>query len=119
MTRVKRGVAAHKKHKKLLATTKGYKLGRKKLFRQAKQASIKAGVFSYRDRKVKKRKFRSLWIIRLNAAVRNRGLLYKDFIAGLKKANILLNRKVLSQLALENSQEFDKIVDKVKKEISQ
>lgn len=114
MARVKRGVTARKRHKRLLKQTKGYKHGRKKLYRVAKQAWLKAGQHSYRDRRNKKRVFRGLWIVRLNAAVRAQDMKYSEFINGLKKAKIELNRKVLSELAQESPEEFAKIAAKAK-----
>lgn len=114
MPRVKRGVSAGKRHRKLLSQTKGYKHGRKKLYRRAKEAWLKAGEHAYRDRRNKKRVFRGLWIIQLNAAAREQGLKYSEFINGLKKANIELDRKVLAQLAQEAPEEFAKIATKVK-----
>lgn len=114
MSRVKRGVMTHKRHKKLLKATKGYRHGRHKIFRLAKQAWLKAGQHAYRDRRRKKREFRGLWIIRLNAAVRMHGLNYRDFIAGLKAKKIELNRKVLSELAVQSPAEFTKIVEQVR-----
>lgn len=119
MSRVKRAVQVKKRHKKILAVTKGYKLGRSKLFRQAKQAYIKAGQYAYRDRRNKKRDFRSLWILQINAAVRAHGMPYKDFIYGLTKAQILLNRKVLAELSVKAPDEFAKIVEKVKKALTE
>lgn len=115
MARVKRGTIQKKRHKKILKLAKGYKHGRKSVFRLAKQAIIKAGVYSYRDRRTKKREFRKLWIIKLNAAVREEGMSYSKFINGLKKAKIELDRKVLAQLAVQYPDEFKKIVEKVKK----
>lgn len=114
MPRVKRGTIVRQKHKKILAQAKGYRHGRKNLIKQAKQALLKAGQFAYRDRRVKKRTFRSLWIVRLNAAVRPYDLSYSQFIRGLDKANIDLNRKVLSELAVQEPEEFKKVVEKVK-----
>ena len=114
MPRVKRGTVVKKRHKKLLSQTKGYKHGRKNIFRHAKQALLKAKTFSYRDLKVKKRQFRSLWIVKINAAVRKNGLTYKSFIYGLKKANIILDRKILAELALNYPEKFQEIVSKVK-----
>jgi large subunit ribosomal protein L20 len=114
MARVKRGVTAHARHKKLLSLTKGYKHGRKNIFRLAKQAVLKAGVFAYRDRKVKKRTFRAHWIVVLNAAVRQHDMAYNAFIAGLKKANINLNRRVLAELAENHPDQFEIIIKKVK-----
>jgi large subunit ribosomal protein L20 len=114
MARVKRGVTARHRHKKLLNLTKGFKHGRKNVYRLAKQALIKAKAYSYRDRKVKKRTFRSLWIVRINAAVRNQGLTYKEFIHGLTLSKMDLNRKVLAHLALEEPAAFDKLVQTAK-----
>ena len=118
MPRVKRGTTVKKSHKKLLLQTKGFKHGRKNLVRQAKQALLKAKTFSYRDFRTKKRDFRRLWIVKINAAVRANGLTYKDFIHGLKKAGILLDRKVLARLALDYPEKFQQIIAKVKTIIS-
>lgn len=118
MARVKRGVAAHKRHLKLLAQTRGYKLGRKNLFRQAHQAWLKAGQFAYRDRRVRKRDFRRLWIVQLNAAVRAHDLTYRQFIFGLKKAGLELDRKVLAALSIESQPQFAEVVGKVKAALS-
>lgn len=118
MARVKRGVAARKRHKKIIKLAKGYRHSRKSVFRLAKQAILKAGQHSYRDRKRKKREFRALWIVRLNAACREQGITYGRFINGLKKAKIQLDRKALSQLALEHPDEFAKIIEKVKSNLS-
>jgi large subunit ribosomal protein L20 len=114
MSRIKRGVTVKRRHKKLFKATKGYKHGRKNIVRLAKQAVLKAKGYSYRDRKVKKRTFRALWIVRLNAAVRPHGLVYRDFIYGLKKADISLDRKSLAYLATANDPAFEKIVSQVK-----
>ncbi len=114
MSRVKRGTVVKRRHKKVLALTKGYKHGRNNLFRQAKQAVLKAGMFAYRDRKVKKRTFRGQWIIMLNAAVRQHELSYSQFAAGLKKADLNLNRKVLAELAAKHPDQFATVVQKVK-----
>ena len=119
MPRVKRGVAARARHKKLLRETKGYKHGRNKLYRRAKEAWLKAGQHSYRDRRRKKREFRGLWIQQLNAAVRAEDLRYSEFISGLKKAKIELNRKVLAQLAQEEPEAFQKITNRVKTVLKQ
>ena len=118
MARVKRAIQVKKSHKKILQATKGYKLGRSKLFRQAKQAYIKAGQYAYRDRRNKKRDMRGLWIIQVNAAVRAHGMPYKDFIFGLSKAGIDLNRKVLAELSVKAPAEFEQVVEKVKKALS-
>lgn len=117
MTRVKLATSRTKKRKKLLAKNKGYRAGRKNLVRMAKQAAIKAGQYAYRDRRVKKRTARRLWIVRLNAACADYNLKYSQFVYGLKKAKIDLDRKVLADLAVNNPQEFEKIVEKVKKEL--
>lgn len=114
MPRVKRGTVVKNRHKKLFSQTKGYKHGRKNIVRHAKQALIKAKTFSYRDLKVKKRNFRSLWIIKINAGARANGMTYRSFINGLKKANIDLDRKILAQLALEYPDKFQEIVSRVK-----
>lgn len=115
MPRIKRGVEAHKSHKKILKMAKGYYGARSKIYRVAKQAVIKAGQYAYRDRKQKKRIFRSLWIVRINAALKKYNIKYNLFIYGLKKHNIELNRKVLSDLAIYNDDIFKKIVEKIKK----
>lgn len=115
MARIKRGLQVKKRHKKLLQLTKGYKLGRNNLFRQAKQAVLKAGQFAYRDRRNKKRDFRRLWIVQLNAAARLHGMSYSKFIDGLGKAEITLNRKVLAELSISAPEQFATIAEKVKK----
>jgi len=104
MARVKRGVTARARHKKVLAAAKGYYNARRKVFRIAKQAVIKAGQYAYRDRKARKRQFRQLWIIRINAGARQHGLSYSRFINGLKKAGIAIDRKMLAELAVYNKQ---------------
>ncbi len=117
MPRVKRGTTVKARHKKLLALTKGYKHGRNNLFRQAKQAMLKAGQNAYRDRKVKKRVFRGQWIVVLNAAARQNDMSYSQFMSGLKKINNTLNRRVLAELARTAPDEFNGIVAKVKQAI--
>lgn len=112
--RVKRGVMVKKRHKKILSLTKGYRHGRKNLIKRAKEALLKAGTNAYRDRKNKKREFRGLWIIRINAALKEYNLSYSKFIKGLKDKKIELDRKVLSELAAKYPDEFKKIVEKVK-----
>jgi len=114
MARVKRGVQVKKTHKNILKKTKGYRHGRKSLVRQAKQAILKAGKYAYRDRRVKKREFRSLWIIQINAACRLNGIKYSTFMNGLKKKNIELDRKILADLAQNHPDEFTKLVAKAK-----
>src|SRR6195952_325646 len=114
MARVKRGVMAGRRHKKILAKAKGYYNARSKVFRAAKQAVIKAGQYAYRDRRQKKREFRALWITRINAGARINGLSYSRFIAGLKKASIEIDRKVLADLAVNEKAAFAAIVEKAK-----
>jgi large subunit ribosomal protein L20 len=114
MARVKRGVTAHAKHKKVLKAAKGYYGRRKNTIRVAKQAVEKANQYAYRDRKRRKRTFRALWIQRLNAAVRPFGLNYSKFIAGLDKAGIVVDRKVLSDLAITQPAAFEAIVGQAK-----
>ncbi len=114
MPRVKRGVTARAKHKKVISQAKGYRGRRGNVFRVAKQAVMKAGQYAYRDRRNKKRTFRSLWISRINAAVRQHDMTYSAFIAGLKKASIDLDRKVLADLAVHDKAGFAEIVKQAK-----
>ena len=114
MPRVKRGVAARARHKKVFKQTKGFRGRRKNVYRVAKQALMKAGQYAYRDRRQKKRQFRALWIARINAAVRELGMSYSTFMAGLKRANIDIDRKVLADLAVSDKPAFDKIAGQVK-----
>ncbi|MDD5084103.1 MAG: 50S ribosomal protein L20 [Candidatus Moranbacteria bacterium] len=114
MTRVKRGVAASKRRKNVLALTKGFMWRRKSHFAAAKEAMIKAGKYAHRDRRAKKRTFRALWITRLNNALRLIGMKYSTFIALEKTKNIEIDRKVLSQLAMENPETFKLLAEKVK-----
>ena len=114
MARVKRGVQAGRRHKKVLAKAKGYYNARRKVYRAAKQAVIKAGQYAYRDRRAKKRDFRALWIARINAAVRELGLTYSAFMNGLKKASIDIDRKVLAELAVHDKAAFTKIAEQAK-----
>lgn len=114
MPRVKRGVVARRRHKKVLKQAKGYYGARSRVFRVAKQAVIKAGQYAYRDRRQRKRQFRALWIARINAAARINGLSYSRFIAGLKKASIEIDRKVLADLAVHEKAVFAAIVEKAK-----
>lgn len=114
MTRVKRGKIAHKRRKHLLKYAKGFRWGRKAKYRAAKEALYHAWEYAYRDRKVKKRDFRRLWQIQINAACRQLGVSYSKFIAGLKKNKIELDRKILSNLAQNHPEIFEKIVEKVK-----
>ncbi len=114
MARVKRGVTAKARHKKILGQAKGYYNARRKVFRAAKQAVIKAGQYAYRDRRTKKREFRALWITRINAGAREAGVSYSQFMAGLKKAGIEVDRKVLADLAVFDKPAFGKIVEQAK-----
>ena len=118
MARVKRGVIARRRHKKVLRRAKGYYNARRKVFRVANQAVIKAGQYAYRDRRQRKRDFRSLWIVRINAAARECGLSYSRFINGLKKANISMDRKVLADLAVRDKAAFAQIAEKAKAGLS-
>jgi large subunit ribosomal protein L20 len=114
MPRVKRGVTAHAKHKKILDQAKGYYGARRKVFRVAKQAVTKAGQYAYRDRRQKKRDFRSLWIVRINAAARECGLSYSRLICGLRLAAIQIDRKVLADIAVFDKPAFAAIAEKAK-----
>jgi large subunit ribosomal protein L20 len=114
MPRVKRGVRAHARHKKILKKAKGYYGARSRVFRTAKQAVIKAGQYAFRDRRQKKRQFRALWIIRVNAALREHGMSYNKFIHGLKLASIEIDRKILADLAVSDKSAFAALVAKVK-----
>ena len=114
MTRVKKGIAAHARHKKVIKKAKGFLGRRSTKFRAAKEALMKAGTYAYRDRKTKKRSFRRLWQIRINAAIRAHGSTYSKFIAGLKKANIEIDRKILADLAVKNPDVFKEIAEEVK-----
>jgi len=110
MPRVKRGVTARARHKKVLKQAKGYYGARSRIYRVANQAVTKAGQYAYRDRKVKKRTFRQLWIARINAGARAEGMTYSQFIAGLKKAEIDLDRRVLADLAIHDKDAFANLV---------
>ncbi len=114
MARVKRGVQARARHKKVLKQVKGHYGARSRVFRVAKQSAIKAGQYAYRDRRQRKRQFRSLWIIRINAAAREFGLSYSRLMAGLKAASIEIDRKVLSDLAIFDKPAFTAIAEKAK-----
>jgi large subunit ribosomal protein L20 len=114
MPRVKRGVQAHARHKKVLDKAKGYRGARSKVFRVAKQAVTKAGQYAYRDRKQRKRQFRTLWIARINAAARENGMSYSVFMNGLKKAAIEVDRKVLADIAVFDKPAFASLVEKAK-----
>ena len=114
MPRVKRGVTARARHKKIFALTKGFRLRRNYVFRVAKQAAMRAGQYAYRDRRNKKRVFRRLWIARINAGTRANGMTYSEFMNGLKKAGIALDRKVLADMAVFDKEGFAALVAQVK-----
>ena len=118
MARVKRGVTAGRRHKKVLGKAKGYYNARRKVFRAAKQAVIKAGQYAYRDRRAKKREFRSLWIARINAAARVHGLSYSRLINGLLKAGVQIDRKMLANLAVHDPVAFGAIVEQAKAKLA-
>lgn len=113
MARVKRGVTSHKKHKKVLSLTKGHKGGRSKLVKEAKSSLLHAGQYAFAGRKLRKRDMRRLWITQLGIAVKNEGLSYSKFIAGLKAKKINLDRKILAELAVHHIDDFKKIVAEV------
>jgi len=114
MARVKRGVTAHRRHKKLLGKAKGYYNARRKVYRAAKQAVTKALQYAYIGRKQKKRNFRALWIVRINAAARQYGMSYSRLMNGLKKAGITVDRKVLADIAVHDIKAFGALADKAK-----
>ncbi|MFI9652686.1 50S ribosomal protein L20 [Guyparkeria sp. GHLCS8-2] len=114
MARVKRGVTAHAKHKKVLNKAKGYYGARSRTYRSAKQAVIKAGQYAYRDRRAKKRVFRALWITRINAEARNNGLSYSRMMDGLNKANVEVDRKVLADIAVHDKPGFAALAEQAK-----
>lgn len=118
MARVKRGVTAKARHKKVLKQAKGYYSARRTVFRAAKQAVIKASQYAYRDRKQRKRQFRRLWVVRINAAARLHGLSYSRFMSGLKNANIDIDRKILADIAVFDKPAFAAIVEKAKASLS-
>ena len=119
MPRVKRGVTARARHKKVLKQAKGYYGARSRVYRVAKQAVIKAGQYAYRDRKQRKRQFRALWIVRINAAARMNGISYSRLINGLTKANVAIDRKVLADIAVRDIESFGKIAEIAKANQSQ
>ena len=112
------GAARHKKKKRLFQKAKGYRGGRSKLLRTVKETLLRSEAYAYRDRRTRKREFRKLWIIRINAAARERGLRYSELICGLKKAGIELDRKTLSEMAIHDPAAFDAVVDKAKQAIA-
>ena len=114
MARVKRGVTARARHKKILKEAKGYYGARSRVYRVAKQAVIKAAQYAYRDRRNRKRDFRALWIQRINAAAREHGMSYSQFMGAIHKSNVDINRKVLADLAMNNPEAFEAILNSVK-----
>jgi len=118
MPRVKRGVQAHAKHKKVLDEAKGYYGARSKVYRVAKQAVIKAGQYAYRDRRQKKRQFRALWIARINAGARDNGISYSRMMNGLKKAGVEVDRKMLADLAIFDKPAFSALAEQAKASLS-
>tara|TARA_Y100000588_G_C13376697_1_gene553065 strand:+ start:69 stop:422 length:354 start_codon:yes stop_codon:yes gene_type:complete len=117
MSRVKRGAIARSRHKKILSQAKGYRGRRSSVFRVAKQAVIKAGQYAYRDRRQRKRQFRRLWIVRINAAAREFGLSYSRFINGLNKAGVELDRKILADIAVFDKAAFGKLAEQAKAQL--
>ena len=118
MPRVKRGVTARARHKKILALAKGYRGRRKNVYRVAKQAVMKAGQYAYRDRRTRKRVFRALWIARINAGARSHGVTYSQFANGIRKAGIEIDRKVLADIAVHDKAAFAGIVEQVKAKLA-
>ncbi len=116
--RTRKGAARRQSNKRLLKRASGFVQGRRKLLRTAKETLVRAGVFAYRDRRVKKREFRRLWIIRLSAACEQQGLRYSQFIHGLSRANIGLDRKQLSEMAINDPAGFQLVIDKVKETLA-
>ena len=118
MARIKRGVQTKKRHKKNLKQAKGYRGARSRTYKVAKQAVMRAGQYAYRDRRQKKRVFRSLWIVRINAAARENGISYSKLISGLKKANIELDRKTLAHLAVNDKEAFTVLAEQAKSNLA-
>lgn len=114
MPRVKRGVTTHKRHKKVLTRAKGYYNARRKQIKAAKQAVMRAGQYAFRDRRARKREFRALWVVRINAAAHECGLNYSRFMNGLKKASVAIDRKVLADIAVHDKQAFSALAEKAK-----
>lgn len=117
MPRVKTGVTAHRRHKKILKLAKGYRGARSKQFKKANESVMKAGQYAYRDRRVKKREFRRLWIARINAAARINGISYSKLICGLTKAGVAVDRKMMAELAVNDAAAFEKLVAVAKENI--
>lgn len=111
MPRTKGGFKSRRRHKKYLKAAKGFRGGRRRLYRQARETVERAGAYAYRDRRVRKREFRRLWIVRINAAVRAVGLSYSQFMNGLKKADVLLDRKVMADLAVNDPRAFTELIE--------
>ncbi len=116
--RTRKGSARTRAKRRLYRRAKGYRGGRKNLLRTVKETLIRSGAYAYRDRRVRKREFRKLWVIRINAAVRERGLRYSEFIHGLKKAGIELDRKALSEMAISDPAGFDSVVEQAKEALA-
>lgn len=116
--RVKRGLAAHRRHKKYLDLAKGFRGGRHRLYRTAREAVERSLAYAFVGRKQRKREFRRLWILRINAGARENGLSYSKFLFGLQKANVTLNRKILADLAVRNKEEFAKLVELAKSKLA-
>lgn len=110
MARIKRGVVSHRRHKKVLSLTKGHKGGRSKLIKQARESLLHAGAYAFAGRKQRRRDMRKLWITQMSIALKNEGLSYSKFMANLKSKNILLNRKVLAEIAIKDINTFKKII---------
>lgn len=115
MSRVKTGVTTHRRHKKVLKAAKGYWMSRSKQYKKAKEAVLHAGEYAFHGRKRTKRNFRTLWIVRINAAVRAQGLTYSGFVNSLKKNNVEVDRKILSQIAVEHPTAFQNLLESLKK----
>ena len=118
MTRIKRGVAAHRRHKKILTLAKGYRGARRKLFKTANEAVMRALAYSYRHRRERKRDFHRLWIVRINAAARTHDMSYSQFMAGLKRAGVELDRKSLAEIAARDPQAFGALVQSARTALS-
>jgi large subunit ribosomal protein L20 len=116
--RTKKGAARNRAKKRLFNKTKGYRGGRRNLLRTAKESIVRAGVYAFRDRRVRKRQFRRLWIIRINAACRERGIRYSEFIHGMQKAKIQLDRKTLAEMAVNDAAAFDQVVEQAKQALA-
>ncbi len=116
--RTTKGAARHRAKKRLFRRAKGYRGGRSTLLRTVKETLVRSGAYAFRDRRVRKREFRKLWIIRINAAVRQRGMRYSEFVHGLKKAGIELDRKSLSEMAIHDPVGFDQVIERVRESLA-